>query len=103
MSIGSVYPETAEIYVREHTALSTGSCALQQGRQGNALDTLRIDGQMLQRVVPVAVSMKNILLISYEVHRFYWEKPQYQDLGGDYKNEPRSTTGSSFTNSVLDT
>ena len=47
---------------------------LLQGR-GDALSTVETEGQMLQRVMPRLMSMKNILAINDEAHHCYREKP----------------------------
>ena len=60
---------------RERVALSKGGRLLLQGRGGEALDTLETEGQMLQRVMPELMGMKNILAINDEAHHCYREKP----------------------------
>jgi type III restriction enzyme len=74
---------------RERMELSKGSRALLQGR-GEALNTLETEGQMLQRVMPDLMGMKNILVINDEAHHCYREKPGQEDDGdlqGDDKKE----------------
>jgi len=78
--------------LRERISLSAGGRALLQGRQGEALDTLETTGQMLQRVCPDLMGMKNILAINDEAHHCYREKPTpsgetTDDLKGDDKKE----------------
>ena len=41
----------------------------------NALNTLETEGQMLQRVMPDLMGMKNILVLNDEAHHCYREKP----------------------------
>ena len=48
---------------RERMELSKGGRALLQGR-GEALETLETEGQMIQRVMPELMGMKNILVIN---------------------------------------
>src|SRR5208282_3724521 len=63
--------------------------ALLQGR-GEALNTLETEGQMLQRVMPVLMGMKNILVLNDEAHHCYREKPDSEeddDLRGDDRKE----------------
>lgn len=75
---------------RERIELSTGGRALLKGRTGNELDTLETEGQMLQRVMPDLMGMKNILIINDEAHHCYREKPQEvgeEDLKGDERKE----------------
>ncbi len=74
---------------RERIDLSKGGRSLLQGR-GEALNTLETEGQMLQRVMPGLMGMKNILVINDEGHHCYREKPgqdNKEDLKGDEKKE----------------
>ena len=48
-----------------------------QGRGGDPLDTLETEGQMLQRVMPDLMGLKNILVINDEAHHCYREKPNH--------------------------
>ena len=64
--------------LRERLELSRGGRALLQGR-GEALHTLETEGQMLQRVMPELMGMKNILVINDEAHHCYREKPGADD------------------------
>ncbi|UYK80746.1 DEAD/DEAH box helicase family protein [Xanthomonas sacchari] len=61
--------------LRERMELSKGGRRLLQGRTGNELDTLETEGQMLQRVMPELMGLKNILAINDEAHHCYREKP----------------------------
>jgi len=75
--------------LRERIELSKGGRALLQGR-GEELNTLETEGQMLQRVMPDLMGMKNILVINDEAHHCYREKPgddEEPDLTGDDKTE----------------
>lgn len=65
--------------LRERLQLSKGGRSLLQGR-GDALQTLETDGQMLQRVIPELMGMKNILVLNDEAHHCYREKPGSTDL-----------------------
>ena len=49
---------------------------------GEALDTLETEGQMLQRVMPELMGMKNILVLNDEAHHCYREKPADGRRGG---------------------
>jgi type III restriction enzyme len=60
--------------LRERTELSKGGRALLQGR-GEALQTPETEGQMIQRVMPELMGLKNILVINDEAHHCYREKP----------------------------
>lgn len=73
---------------RERMDLSKGGRQLLQGRTGEALNTLETEGQMLQRVIPELMGMKNILTINDEAHHCYHEKPTEEEiLKGDDKTE----------------
>lgn len=75
--------------LRERLELSRGGRALLQGR-GAALHTLETEGQMLQRVMPELMGLKNILVINDEAHHCYREKPgpdDDSDLKGDDRQE----------------
>jgi type III restriction enzyme len=75
---------------RELIELSAGGRALLQGRRGDELNTQETEGQMLQRVMPDLMGMKNILVINDEAHHCYREKPkdaENEDLKGDEKKE----------------
>lgn len=60
--------------LRERIALAKGTRSLLQGR-GEELNTMETDGQMLQRVMPELMGLKNILSINDEAHHCYREKP----------------------------
>jgi type III restriction enzyme len=55
------------------------------------LDTLESEGQMLQRVMPELMGLKNILVLNDEAHHCYREKPgdedDEEDLRGDDRKE----------------
>ncbi len=74
---------------RERLPLSKGGRLLLQGRGGEALDTLESEGQMIQRVMPDLMGLKNILVINDEAHHCYREKPNAEDdeLKGEEKKE----------------
>jgi len=73
--------------LRDRMDLSKGGRSLLQGR-GEALNTLETEGQMLQRVMPDLMGMKNILVLSDEAHHCYREKPSGDDEG-DLKGDER--------------
>jgi type III restriction enzyme len=75
--------------LRERLEISKGGRLLLQGRGGDALSTLETEGQMLQRVMPELMGMKNILVLNDEAHHCYREKPNHEDDGlkGDEKKE----------------
>ncbi len=76
--------------LRERIELSKGGRQLLQGRRGEELNTLETEGQMLQRVMPDLMGMKNILALNDEAHHCYREKPKEpddEDLKGDERKE----------------
>ena len=75
--------------LRERMALSKGGRALLQGH-GKPLQTTETEGQMLQRVMPELMGMKNILVINDEAHHCYREKPgdpEEEKKTGDERKE----------------
>ncbi|HCF9581352.1 TPA: DEAD/DEAH box helicase family protein [Pseudomonas aeruginosa] len=75
--------------LRERVELSKGGRRLLQGRSGASLDTLETEGQMLQRVMPELMGMKNILAINDEAHHCYREKPP-EESDEDIASEERA-------------
>ncbi len=76
--------------LRERIELSKGGRQLLQGRTGEELDTRETEGQMLQRVMPDLMGMKNILVINDEAHHCYREKstePDDEGLKGEERKE----------------
>jgi type III restriction enzyme len=75
--------------LRERIDLSKGGRSLLQGR-GEEFNTLETEGQMLQRVMPDLMGLKNILVLNDEAHHCYREKPgdeEDADLKGDDRKE----------------
>jgi len=75
---------------RDLLELSRGGRALLQGRGGEELKTLETEGQMLQRVMPELMGMKNVMIMNDEAHHCYREKPDHgedEELKGDDKKE----------------
>jgi type III restriction enzyme len=73
--------------LREILELSKGGRALLQGR-GPELSTLETEGQMLQRVMPDLMGMKNVLVLNDEAHHCYRKKPG-EAAEGDLKGDDR--------------
>ena len=76
--------------LRERIDISKGGRSLIKGRTGEAIETLETEGQMLQRVMPDLMGMKNIMVINDEAHHCYREKPPEPDdadLKGEEKKE----------------
>lgn len=76
--------------LRERMEVSAGGRRLLQGRRGADLQTLETEGQMIQRVMPGLMGMKNIVVINDEAHHCYRERPDTDEtngLNGDDKDE----------------
>lgn len=71
--------------LRERVPLSKGGRSLLQGR-GEALNTMETEGQMLQRVMPELMGLKEILVINDEGHHCYQEKPP-QEIEEEIREE----------------
>jgi type III restriction enzyme len=75
--------------LRERMELAKGTRRLLEGR-GAPLKTLETAGQMLQRVMPDLMGMKNILALNDEAHHCYREKADVEEdeeLKGEDKKE----------------
>ncbi len=76
--------------LRERMDISKGGRLLLQGRNGEPLNTIETEGQLIQRVMPELMGIKNVMVINDEAHHCYREKPQPDDdlvLKGDEKKE----------------
>jgi len=76
--------------LRERIDVSKGTRGALEGWRGETLQTLESEGQMLQRVMPDLMGMKNIMAFNDEAHHCYREKPPEEDdaeLKGDEKQE----------------
>ncbi len=74
---------------RETMVLAKGTRALLEGPAGEPLSTLETEGQMLKRVMPELMGMKNIMVINDEAHHCYRQRPgaQEEKIKGDEKKE----------------
>ena len=73
---------------RETLSISKGGRELLRGR-GSDIMTRETPGQMLQRVVPGLMGMKDILALNDEAHHCYREKPPDEDEEGPLKGDDR--------------
>jgi len=76
--------------LRDRVQLSRGGRALLEGRTGPEVKTLETEGQMLQRLMPDLMGIKNILVLNDEAHHCYREKQgqiDEEDLKGEEKKE----------------
>ena len=77
------------LQLRERVELSKGTRALLQGH-GPELQTAETEGQMLQRVMPELMGLKNVVVLNDEAHHCYREKAREdddEDLKGDDRSE----------------
>ena len=75
---------------RETLPLSTGGRALLQGRgPGAGVRSVESEGQMLRRVMPELMGMKNVLVLNDEAHHCYRERPADADEEGTLKGDDR--------------
>lgn len=75
---------------RERISISKGGRQLLKGRTGKDLATTETEGQMIQRVMPDLMGMKNVMVLNDEAHHCYREKPPEADdkeLKGEEKKE----------------
>lgn len=74
--------------LRERIKLAKGGRSLLQGR-GEALNTMETEGQMLQRVMPDLMGLKNIMVFNDEAHHCYREKPGDEETVARLKGEDK--------------
>jgi type III restriction enzyme len=76
--------------LRERLNVAKGTREALEGWRKEKLETLETEGQMIQRVMPELMGMKNIVVLNDEAHHCYREKPltEEQDaLKGEEKEE----------------
>jgi type III restriction enzyme len=76
--------------LRERMEISKGGRALLEGRHGVPVETLETEGQMIQRVMPDLMGLKQIQVLNDEAHHCYKEKPGESDeeeFAGDDRQE----------------
>lgn len=77
--------------LRERLEISSGTRRLLNGRDGE-INTLETPGQMVQRVMPDLMGLKNVLVLNDEAHHCYRERPntdEVDELKGDDKEEAK--------------
>jgi type III restriction enzyme len=77
--------------LRERMEVSKVGRSLLKGR-GPDLNTLETEGQMLQRVMPDLMGLKNVVVLNDEAHHCYRERPltdEIEDLKGEEKEEAK--------------
>jgi type III restriction enzyme len=81
--------------LRERIDVAKGTRSALEGWRGEKLRTLETDGQMLQRVMPELMGMKNINVLNDEAHHCYRERVKdavgdtEEDLKGEEKDEAK--------------
>ena len=76
--------------LRERIEISKGARNLLKGQTGPELQTFETEGQMLRRVMPELMGVKNLLVLNDEAHHCYRAKPGLSDEGkltGDDRKE----------------
>ena len=81
--------------LRERLELAKGTREAIEGWRGDKIETLETEGQMIQRVMPELMGMKNILVLNDEAHHCYRERARTdgedkEDLKGEEKDEAKS-------------
>ncbi len=62
--------------LRERESIPANTRRLLQGRGGQEIDTRETEGQMLRRVIPELMRMKNVLVLNDEGHHCYRQRPR---------------------------
>ena len=78
--------------LRERIEIAKGTRSALEGWRGEKLQTLETEGQMLQRVMPDLMGLKNIVVLNDEAHHCYRERVgagSEEDLKGDDKDEAK--------------
>lgn len=82
--------------LRERISVSKGTRTALEGWRGETLQTLETEGQMLQRVMPELMGLKNIVVLNDEAHHCYRERVKdaegetEADLKGEDKDEAKA-------------
>lgn len=78
--------------LRERMEVSKGTRAAIEGWRGETLQTLETEGQMIQRVMPELMGLKNVVVLNDDAHHCYRERAQnddVEDLKGEEKDEAK--------------
>jgi type III restriction enzyme len=81
--------------LRERLEVSKGTRAALEGWRDDKLETLETEGQMLQRVMPELMGMKNLVVLNDEAHHCYRERvidtsgEIAEELKGEEKDEAK--------------
>ena len=74
---------------RERGEISKATRGVASGWRNEEVATTETDSQMLQRVMPDLMGMKNILVLNDEAHHCYREKPSEEDDEGTLKGDDK--------------
>lgn len=78
--------------LRERIDIAKGTRSALEGWRGEKLETLETEGQMLQRVMPELMGLKNIVVLNDEAHHCYRARvadDSEEDLKGEEKDEAK--------------
>jgi type III restriction enzyme len=82
--------------LRERIQVSKGTRTTLEGWRGDKLQTVETEGQMLQRVMPELMGMKNVIVLNDEAHHCYRKRVKdatgetEADLKGEDKEEAKA-------------
>ncbi|HEX2865334.1 MAG TPA: DEAD/DEAH box helicase family protein, partial [Deinococcales bacterium] len=80
---------------RDQLELAKGTRTLLQGPTGQPVDTRETEGELVRRVMPELMNLKNILVLNDEAHHCYLTKPgdpDEPDLSADERDEAKANT-----------
>ncbi len=78
--------------LRERIDIAKGTRSALEGWREEKLETLETEGQMLQRVMPELMGLKNLVVLNDEAHHCYRERvadDSVEDLKGEEKDEAK--------------
>ncbi len=71
--------------LRERIEIAKGTREALEGWRGDKIETLETEGQMIQRVMPELMGMKNVIVLNDEAHHCYRER--VKDAPGETEEE----------------
>ena len=75
--------------LRERLSIAANARRLLQGKTGEEISTLETEGQMLRRVMPELMRMKNVMALNDEGHHCYRQKPETESTERDLDADER--------------
>ncbi len=76
--------------LRERERIASNTRRLLQGKGNEPLSTLESEGQMIRRVMPELMGMRNILVLNDEAHHCYRERPAEASEEGKIEAEEKA-------------